>query len=232
MQKSQSTSVSSSESVSSLFSKVLLGLILIGGIAYAGYYFGARHNQPSTIKKALVSSTPSPTVKTWPIDDAEVMSASPSPSLQTSVTQIKMSSTVINGGRKSEVFQEYKLSTPDGWAQEYTNDSTSQSNNLMLKKKDHILSIGQSNAGAGRCLYEGDVPQSMSPYFNTFVEFSGKLNTYRRGPNDAVHSIVCQKKNDSFMMPTDFGYITYTTPASPDPQILAEMDAIVASLKK
>ena len=149
--------------------------------------------------------------------------ASPSPAA-TAATQ--PASRQVTAGQTSGVFHQYTITVPNSWTDDRPGAGT-----LQLSAGAYSMTVSQQAGGAGPCLYPGDPPQDMfAQQFSSYVEISA--GTYGRGPNSGMSGTytVCQKHPETYHFPTNAGYITYPTPASPDPSRLAEMDAMVASI--
>jgi hypothetical protein len=93
----------------------------------------------------------------------------------------------------------------------------------------------QTVTGGGQSVYPGEAAGEMSSSFAPFVTIhDASGNEYRRAvaTGTSSGSTVGQKIGTTFGLPTMYGHVTYGTPASLDPAMLEELDAIFATLKK
>ncbi len=132
------------------------------------------------------------------------------------------------------IFKAYSLSAPQDWV--ITKEKNSYMDNMTLTKLGYKLIISQTAGGGGGCKYPGDTPAEMAQSFTSFTEITNPNGfVFRRGANGTPGGFtVCQKNttDGSFGFPTNFGNITITSPVPSSDTIMAEIDAILASLKK
>ena len=143
---------------------------------------------------------------------------------------------MIKGGG-ALVFKAYSLETPTGWEslKEGAPSGDIELDRLTLTKDGYKIVIYQAATGGAQCLFPGEADvEGPSSKFTKFAEFTtatGEL--LRKGSTDAKGFTVCEKQGvNGFGAPTSFGHIAITLPASTTPVILAEIDGILASLKK
>lgn len=144
----------------------------------------------------------------------------------------KENKTVEAGGVLS--FPKYTVSLPEGWASE--REQGQDMDKLTLSKLGYKITISEAAFGGGGCLYEGDPPSEMAQTFTSFVEINNPNGfVFRRGMSSPNTYTICQKGTEgSFGAPTVFGHISFTTPGTPDKNVVIfpEADSILASLKK
>ncbi len=206
-----------------LFGKIILFLLIAGGLAFGGYYFGT-----NGMKKTTTSTTPTPESAMKTADQQPTATAAPT------VTQKK---TVKAGLASGTSFKLYTVEIPSSWTD--TREQSAVGDKLILTKNDYSLSIYQAAIGGGGCLYPGDADAMMAQKFTNFAEITGKSVQFRRSWNieagaTTIAYSVCQKNttDSSYGSPTEFGAISAKTPTTPDPTIMTELDSIVASLAK
>lgn len=219
----------------SYFGKFALVVVIIGGIAGAGYYVGrngtiALPNGPAP--EAASTVNPQPEAPT-PTTDIGLMPEKKPENIR---------STIIAGlGPDSGLsFTKYQISAPNGWTPNHTtlNEGT-WVDTLTMAKGTYELKIFQAATGGALCLYPGDPDfEGPSSRYDLFVSLTTKDGIMmRRGTTNAVNGnkrgfTVCQKSTDSYGQPTVFGHMSYTTPIVVDEATLAEMDEMVKSLQK
>lgn len=194
-----------------LFLTVLIAIV--GG----GFYMGRRQKAPLPSPPA----TPSP--------DEEI-------TLPPGTTPLPAPKKTFSGGGILS-FASYSGETPDDW----TVSKESQGPDIervYLDKDGYQISIMQGATGGVLCLYPGDPAfEGPSATYDTFVEIVGAGGElFRRGGADGSQVdwegfTICQMRDNQFIAPTIFGHISYRAPKNYEEQVLAEMDAIVASLK-
>lgn len=143
-------------------------------------------------------------------------------------------SSAVSGGAQGSFFQTYTIQVAPGWSAAHVTNPPGPSDKLTLTKDGYSLVIEQAGQGISACLYGGQpTPTGGS---NLWIEFSnvgfitGAGGEYLRGTNDGLAYTVCIKNGDSYNSVTPFGAISYTVPDPPDPQVLADMDNMVASI--
>lgn len=205
--------------------KLFIALIVIGLLATGGYYLRTRY-LPELIGGYLVPLSAPPTATPAPIASL-TPAASPSP---VPSGTIPLSPKKISAGIKTQFFVPYSILILPGWIDVQT--SGIGTNELKVTKGQYIFVISQAAGGGGSCLYPGDSPQPMAQTFTSFVQITGSSSNLRRGTNDNTAFTICEQKNTGFTFPTTVGYITYSTPSSPDSTSLSEMDSMIASITK
>lgn len=195
---------------------VLFVILLVG----AGYLIGTKLNSN------VSTPNPTPQISTSPTQTNQ------SPTVTSSVTTAptKIVTNTISAGVKTDAFVPYTIEIPSGWTNKHTYESTVDK--LVVAKGPYSLTIIEGGGGGGLCTYPGEAPQQMSQSFTGFVGITGTQSQLRRGTSDNINYTVCEQKTSGFGFPTQFGYITYITPSSPDASVLAEMDRMVASITK
>ena len=196
-------------------------LLLVVIIAGAAFYFGQKSTGNPSITPTPVVTQVSPT----PAAQGTPPAATPS------VTPFVQTQTLSSGGVL--VFKAYSLTAPADWTNQ--KETAQYSDMLTLSKNGYKLSIYQAAGGGGGCTYPGQAPQEMAQTFASFVEITDPNGfVFRRGPTQQNAYSVCQKNttDGSFGFPTNFGSITFTTPANPTDTMLAEVDGILSSLKQ
>lgn len=204
-----------------IFGKIMLVILVLGSLTYAGYYFGKQAKslpKPEAIK-IEDEITPSPTASSAP--------------------QI----TIIGGVLKSAglSFDQYSIVTPPDWTSKKENQ-TAMDEKLILEKDlpaqagGYSISIFQAATGGALCLYPGDAafegPSSKFEVFSPLTTKDGRL-LRRSGDKNGVTFTVCQKSADgSYQQPTNYGHISIKLPTAWNADGLKEVDAIISSLKK
>lgn len=131
------------------------------------------------------------------------------------------------------VFGKYSIQVPTDWT--YTKEGGVDMDKLTLSKGGYKIVIYEAATGGAQCLYPGDPDAEMATRYTTFIEITtqngGKL---RRGGTTPTAFTVCEKPlgNIAYGLPTTFGHISITTPASPTAAMMTEIDGILATLKK
>jgi uncharacterized protein YneF (UPF0154 family) len=198
---------------------ILLGLGLVGGYFIANQNIGINSDDKKLSPSPSITQniiTPSPTV-------------APTSSVKTK--------TVKAGLTDSTAFKPYSIEVPAGWTDVRENTQAAGIDKLTLTKNGYTLTIYQAAMGGGGCLYKGDPPSEMAQTFTDFAEIMGTTETYRRSWNqNAAKTIsynVCTKGTDgSYSTFSSFGAISAVSPNPADATILAEIDAMIASLIK
>lgn len=196
-----------------IFGKLILVLLVVGGVAGGAYYYG--QNKGNLVPSGSASSAPS---------------ASPA------------SKKIVEGGVPKSAGLSYDLYTievPNDWS---ASRETGQAyEKLTISKGTATLTIMQGATGGAMCLYPGDPdfegPSSRYTKFVALTTQDGR--NLRRGSTDdppyqgKVGFTLCQENSEgNFGQPTNYGHTGYSLPAGYDASILPEMDAMVTSLKK
>jgi hypothetical protein len=218
----------------SFFGKAVLVILVVGTLAGGGYYVG------KSGKFSIGLTTPAPeAVSTTNPETTTTLAMSPS----TSTTPTAMAKTMITAGLGKESglsFTKYTIEVPEGWtpAHTTTNDGT-YVDTLTIVKGAYQVKIFQAATGGAMCLYPGDADfEGPSSKYETFVDITTKDGIIlRRGGSIAANGpsrgyTLCQKGSESYGQPTGFGHTGYTTPITPDANVLLEMDGMIKSLKK
>jgi uncharacterized protein (UPF0333 family) len=202
--------------------KIVIGFLILAVIVLVGflaYTLGAK--TPASTENSSATNTPSPTAFQAP---------TAIPSTLPTATPVKQS--VSAGGVLS--FSAYSIETPSDWTSQ--REQGQDNDKLTLTKSGYKIAIYEAAFGGGGCLYPGDAPSEMAQTFSSFVEINS-LNgsVFRRGETGTPGSwTVCQKNtiDGSFGSPTSFGAISITTPVPAASEVMAEIDQILASIKK
>lgn len=203
----------------SIFGKVALILIVLGAMAYGGYYFGTQtksNNQSEAITTTLDEEK----------DVQEIVIPTEKPLV-----------TLIGGVNKSAglSFDQYSITVPDGWLSK-KESQTALDEKLTLTKDGYTVSIFQAATGGALCLYPGDAPfEGPSSKYEVFINLttndSRKLR--RSGDKNGTSFTICQKSPDgSFQQPTSYGHISVKLPEIWDQTVINEIDTMISSLKK
>lgn len=217
------------------FGKAVLVLLVVGGLAGAGYYLG------KSGKLSLGNAMPVPEAVTTTDPNQESITNTLTPTASATATP-KATKTVTAGlGAESGLsFTKYSMQIPEGWVTNhtYTNEGTPV-DTLTITNGAYQIKIFQAATGGAMCLYPGDADfEGPSSRYDTFVNLTTKDGiVLRRGGTVAASGTkrgftVCQKGTESYGQPTGFGHTSYSTPLTPDEAILKEMDGMISSLKK
>ena len=213
----------------SFFGKFVLVAALLGGIAYGAYSLG-RTTAP-TAQPGAASTAVTPTKE--PID----------PGLMPEKVPESIKTSVITAGVGSESglsFTKYQISVPGAWTPNHTttNEGT-WVDTLTLTKGATVLKIFQAATGGAMCLYPEDADfEGPSSRYDTYMDIETADGIMlRRGTTNSNNGTtkgytICQKGAASYGQPTVFGHISLITNLTPDPALLVEVTAMLASLKK
>lgn len=203
----------------SIFGKIALVLIVLGAMAYGGYYFGTQtksNNQPEAITTTLDEEN----------NTEEIVVPTEKPLV-----------TLIGGVNKSAglSFDQYSVTVPDGWLSK-KESQTALDEKLTLTKDGYTVSIFQAATGGALCLYPGDAPfEGPSSKYEVFTNLTTKdaKMLRRSGEKNGTGFTICQKSPDgSFQQPTSYGHISVKLPVAWNQEVINEIDAIISSLKK
>lgn len=194
---------------------VILLVIIVG---MAAFYFGT--TKSSINNQVTPTTTPSQVQNTNEPTTSEI----------TKETETK---SVNAGGVLS--FPKYSLSIPLDWTSQ--REQGDNSDLLTLTKDSYKITINEGAFGGSGCLFPGDPPSEFAQTYAKFVEIINSNGfVFRRGSTSNADTgwAVCQKSasDASFGAPTQFGHISITTPVNPSVSVMAEIDAILASIKK
>jgi hypothetical protein len=214
----------------SFFGKAVLVLALLGGISYGAYTLG-RQTKPTDSGAAAIAVTP--TVE--PTIDPGLMPEK--------LPEENKKTTTITAGVGAESglsFTKYELTVPQGWTPTHTttNEGT-WVDTLTLTKGTNTFKIFQAATGGAMCLYPNDADfEGPSSRYDTYVELKTADGVIlRRGTTNTDNGItkgytICQKGTETYGQPTGFGHMSVTTNIPSDPTVIAEVDAMIMSLKK
>jgi hypothetical protein len=206
-----------------IFGKIMLVLLILGGLTYAGFYFG---KQTKTTEELVKS-------------DEEKVFEQIVPTLTTKPSALV---TIVAGLPKSAglSFDQYSITTPDGWASK-KESQTALDEKFIIEKDGYSISIFQAASGGALCLYPGDADfEGPSSKFEKFVNLTTKdsrnLRRSQNAPSEntiGTSFTVCQKSADgSYQQPTNYGHISIKLPSAWDDEGLKVVDSIISSLKK
>lgn len=205
-----------------VFGKLAIILLVVAAVAGGAYFYGVRKTGP----------VPSPT-PTGASVGTETLAPLASP---------KATKTVEGGVPKSAglSFDLYTIKVPVEWV--VTKDTSAPAyEKLTISKGAYQLTIMQGATGGAMCLYPGDADfEGPSSRYTKFVELKTQdLRVMRRSGTDEapfqgkIGFTLCQTNVEGvFGQPTQYGHVSYSVPPTVDNEILLEMDAMVASLKK
>jgi len=190
---------------------IIIIIILVGGLSFFAGKSG------TFIKTQTPTPTPSSGVTSTP-------TATPKPTRK-----------VTGGGILS--FPKYELIIPDDW-QNTRESQGADDEKIILTKGVYSISITQGGFGGAVCLYSGDADiEGPSARYDAYKELSTRSgDEFRRswtGEEMASKGYgICHKSQYGWGAPTNYGHISFGTPTTKTREMLDEMDAILASLKK
>lgn len=202
-----------------VFGKVMLVVLVIGLLIGGGVFIGLKFKSATPSPTPTAIFTPLPT---------QIETPTPTPTAPTFNT---VSVTSAGGA-----FVSFKITVPSDW----TTDTSQVAGapKLTVTKANYQLIISQGAGGGASCLYPGDPSQDFAAMFNAPTLINSASGQFRRAtaaagsPAGTEVYTVCEQKPTGWGLPTQFGYITYNTPANPDTAILVMMDNMIASIKK
>lgn len=136
-------------------------------------------------------------------------------------------------------FKEYTLMYPSDWTLSEKRDESTSISTVTLTKDGYSLKIFQAATGGAGCIYEGQMPEGPASDYrnNEYKDLETSFATLRQteSPSGGKMSYVyCQESSsdNSFGQPTSVGHMSATTQAaSPDSEIIGELEEIVKSIK-
>lgn len=212
----------------SFFGKFVLIAAILGGVAYGAYSLGQSTAPKTQSGAASTTAMPTPT-----IDIGLMPEKKPESTKTTTVT--------AGLGKDSGLsFTKYQITVPESWIPNHvTTSEGTWMDTLTLTKGTAQLKIFQAATGGAMCLYAGDAdfegPSSRYDYYVGITTADGVV--LRRGSTIANNGTtkgftMCQKGTETYGQPTVFGHMSLTTALNPDATLLAEIDGMIASLKK
>lgn len=212
-----------------VFGKIILIVILLGGVAYGAYSLGKTTTPQSEKGAASTTAAPTPTEEIMLQPEKKPEGA-------------KTANTVTAGLDASSglSFTKYQITVPEGWTPNHvtTNEGT-WVDTLTLTKGTTQIKIFQAATGGALCLYPADADfEGPSSRYDSFVEITTADNiVLRRSSTTATTGAtkgytMCQKGTENYGQPTGFGHMSLTTALNPGAALLAEVDGMIASLKK
>jgi hypothetical protein len=200
---------------------VLVIFILTGFVAY---FFGRQSGLPSSVKNVPISISPA------------VTETKLNPDLPTSIPKATLIPLqVINGGGILS-FPRYQLKAGANWI--YTREAEGKDNEkVIIKNGEYSFSITQGGFGGAACLYPGDADiegEAPSARYTKYVEITTNSgDRLRRSSSEGGQGFgVCQHTQYGWGAPTLYGYISIITPNNPTPEMIKEIDEILASITK
>lgn len=221
----------------SLFGKIALVLLLIGGIAYGAYGLGKGSFRPPGF--GGVSTTATPT-RDRGLNPEPVPSTSST--LIPSPTSESLTLTAGLDASSGLSFTKYRLTYPAGWVPKHTTTNEGTWTDTLTLDHNNIaatLKLFQGATGGAVCLYPSDPNfEGPSSRYDKFVELKTadgvvlrRSWTLPEGGAEQAYTI-CQKASDgSWGQPTVFGHISIKILSS-DANTLPEIDTMLSSLKK
>lgn len=205
-----------------VFGKVMLVLLVLGSLTFAGFYFG---------KQTKFIPKPEAVMTEGPSNNLQVIAPTP-------ITTDTQKLVIIDAGVPKSAglsFDLYSITTPDTWVANKTSQ-TAMDEKLTLTKNGYEISIFQAATGGALCLYPGDPsfegPSSTYQVFTTLTTQDGR-NLRRSGDQNGLAFTICQKSPDnSYQQPTSYGHISVKLPDNFSTEMVTEIDAILSSLKK
>lgn len=216
-----------------LFGKVVLVVVVLGGIAYGAFTYG-KMTSPDA-KPTAASTTAQPTSSPAATDSGLMPEKSPE-STKTMTSPI----TAGLGAESGLSFTKYQIVPSTGWTPSHvtTNEGT-WTDTLTLSKGTSTLKIFQGATGGAMCLYPGDAAfEGPSSSYDSFVAITTadtialRRGTTAGGNGTTKTYTMCQKGADAYGQPTVFGHMSLTTALNADPAVIVEADAMISSLKK
>ncbi len=214
----------------SFLGKAVLVLAILGGVSYGAYMLG-RKTQPS--ESGAVATAVTPTAEPT-IDPGLMPEKLPEESKKTTIV------TAGVGAESGLSFTKYQLTVPQSWTPSHTttNEGT-WVDTLTLTKGTTTFKIFQAATGGAMCLYPDDADfEGPSSRYDSYIELQTADGVMlRRGTTNTNNGAtkgytICQKGTETYGQPTGFGHMSLTTGLPVDPTVIAEVDAMIASLKK
>lgn len=212
----------------SFLGKLVLVLLIVGGLAGGGYYLG------KSGKLNFGTQAPEPEAVSTTNPQAET----PTPQATPTTTSSAKTTTVTAGlGAESGLsFTTYTIDVLEGWTpNRVTTSEGTWVDTLTITNGTYQIKIFQAATGGALCLYPGDPdfegPSSRFTMFVDLTTFDG-IALRRGGTKGKGGFTLCQKVTETYGQPTVFGHMSYTTPATPDADMLLQMDEMITSLKK
>jgi hypothetical protein len=198
----------------------LVVALLVGGGIYVGTMMTDKGQTMEITKKAHPSLFPSeePTSSLLPTD--------------TSITTSALDKSIVVAGLKDSAFKTYQIDYPSSWtASEEKSEATKT---LTLTNGVYLISIYQAPMGGGGCTYEGDPEKMMFKKFKNYSELQGSTYKLRMSWDDptptTTYSVCSLSDDNNWVQPTPYGGITVKAPNPSDPNTMADIQAILASL--
>ena len=232
-EKTQNTPqpTSKNDKMFSMIGKIVVILVVVGVILFAGYYFGIHANKNTT------QTTPSPTLVQSSIQNQSTPpQATKTPSETVTPTTTQVSKKNVSAGLSSNPsFSKYSVAIPSGWTDTHQGDANSDK--LTITKGNYSIVIYQAAFGGGGCVYKGDPDSNFAQRFSDFVGITGTSGQFRRswnkdGANPIPYTVCQQAKDGSYGSITAFGHIDVKSPNPSDDTTISEIDSMIASITK
>ena len=196
----------------------VLVVIIIGLVGGLAYFAGKSAN---TNTGGITSTLPTPTAA------APTATATAETLLPTKPVTKK-----VNGGGILS-FPKYELTIPADWEASKEIPGP-DSEKVILKKSGYEVSILEGGFGGSICLYPGDADmEGPSARYEQFMEITTRSgDILRRSWTGSGGFAICHKTQYGWNAPTLFGHISIKTPAVYTPQMITEIDNILASLTR
>lgn len=202
------------------FLVAILTVIVIFLAAAVAYFYG----KSSATNGVVINTFPTPTAMVQP---TTAVAATPGPTATTAPAAKKVS----GGGILS--FPKFELTIPADWVN--TKEVLGpDAEKIVLKKGKYEVSILEGGFGGAACLYPGDPDvEGPSGRYEQFVEITTKSNDLlRRSWSGTGGFTICQKTQYGWGAPSLYGHIGFTAAETYTKEILAEIDGILASIRK
>jgi len=191
---------------------LLIIILLVGGVAYIAGRSGLVKLPTISINQPGSQSTSTPEASAAPTE--------------------KPTKTINGGGILS--FPKYSITVPADW-EDSREVPGPDSEKIIVKKGQYEISILEGGFGGSICLYPGD-PDSEGPSarYTSFIEITTKAaDLFRRSwSGSGTGFAICHKTQYGWNAPTLYGHISFKVPTSYTTEMIAEMDAILASFTK
>jgi hypothetical protein len=197
---------------------IFLIIILFLAVGIGFYILGTKN------RNSLSNITPTPNY-------VEVIPSN-TPAQETAITPAMEETQTVRGGGIL-TFPKYELTAGSDWVVTSTSENPN-TEKVTLTKDGYELSILEGGFGGATCLFPGDPDvEGPSCRYSSFVEITAKSgDLFRRGISSSGGFAICQKTQYGWEAPTLFGSITFDTPTPTSPEMILEMDKIIASITR
>jgi hypothetical protein len=152
------------------------------------------------------------------------------------VTPTPFPGRIITGGGILS-FPKYEISVQQNW-KDSMESQNKDNEKLILTNGEYKITITQGGFGGAVCLFPGDADvEGPSARYENYKEIKTESGDQLRrawtgSELESKGFGICQNTEYGWGTPTLYGHISYTTPSSPDPAKLTEMDSILASITR